>query len=420
MTDTALATVPDQPTGGALVTREHAAWTQEQRQLVRDLICPEAKEVHLDYFEQVAARSGLDPFAPVPEIHLMMTYKRGVQGKVPVCVVGVQGYRRAAEETGLFEGTTEAQWCYAPEPGQQPVWVDIWTDPDTPPYACKIGVYRKGWRDPKWGKILYHEFVKTKGEGKNAKPTGQWGEMPAHMLQVRAEVQALKAAFPLATRSFEKKAGVGAHGVIAPASGRPRNAEELWLMVLNTLAPAVKGPLSRWDSIENREHGVIIRFKDLHEHDRRVVEEAHPLLDQPTKEIAGRVVTWIFEFVEPAPREEYPPSPPGPDTGEMEYDEDPADSEPDIEPRQTAEVPTKVTKQQDKSFLRARDELGLSHHEAKSTCAGHLTRDADDAPTWKGSTFEQRQSAIAYLRSLVPPPEEPEAEDADYSFGGDQ
>ncbi|MFA5129247.1 MAG: recombinase RecT [Patescibacteria group bacterium] len=84
------------------------------------------------------------------------------------------------QETGQFEGMTQALFC-----GPDGVWKELWTE-EKPPFACKIGVFRKVFREACWTIRYYSEAVQ---------PNPQWKKQPLQMLRKCAIADALRLAF---------------------------------------------------------------------------------------------------------------------------------------------------------------------------------------------------------------------------------
>jgi hypothetical protein len=96
---------------------------------------------------------------------------------------GIGFLRRRAAASGGYAGQEGPLWC-----GPDGVWKDVWLD-ESPPAACKVGVYLRGSSRPTWGVVTFKEFFRP---GRNG--PGQWEKFPAHMLSIRAEYHALKKA----------------------------------------------------------------------------------------------------------------------------------------------------------------------------------------------------------------------------------
>jgi phage recombination protein Bet len=168
----------DQPSAVSMV------WTEEQVEILRDQMCPEASDAELGFFAQVASHKGLDPFAG--EIIAQMRYSKKAGRKVLVIQETVAGLRTIAERTGLYGGQDEPLWC-----GDDKAWTDVWLDP-RPPAACKVKVYRKDWAQPATGIATYASYVQLGADGR---PQGLWGSGVDFMLWKCAEASALKRAF---------------------------------------------------------------------------------------------------------------------------------------------------------------------------------------------------------------------------------
>lgn len=128
-------------------------------------------------FIAACARTGLDPTTK-------QIYAAKMSGKWTV-LVGIDGFRAVAQRSHDYEGQTPIQWT-----GDGVTWVDAWLSPEKP-LAARVGVYRKGFREPLVQVVTWAEFgVEPRFKGDN------WGTRPAHMLGIRAESHALRRAFP--------------------------------------------------------------------------------------------------------------------------------------------------------------------------------------------------------------------------------
>lgn len=198
-----------------------AGWTPQQRALMvfagiaREIMTNGTKTTIVpdpgvaEAFLMVCKRTGLDPFAK-------QIYAIEVAGRLTI-VVGVDGFRIVAQRSQGYEGQVGPQWFTGRNVEKPmivdghaifhqdgslvmervPEWVDAWTpevlglDADAKPVAARVGVYRKGFRDPLWQVVTWKEFgVEPRYR------TDNWGVRPAHMLGIRAETHALRRAFP--------------------------------------------------------------------------------------------------------------------------------------------------------------------------------------------------------------------------------
>ena len=97
--------------------------------------------------------------------------------------VSIDGYRIIAGRHADYEGQTSPLWC-----GDDGEWKEVWLDTSNPPAACKIGVYRKGAREPTYAVLTWNEYKDNAGRIAQ--------KMKAHMLAKAVETLALRKAFP--------------------------------------------------------------------------------------------------------------------------------------------------------------------------------------------------------------------------------
>lgn len=111
-------------------------------------------------------------------------------------MTSIDGLRIEANRTGLYEGQAGPFWC--DEKGE---WSDVWLG-EGYPFAAKVGIYRKGFREPVWGIAKFKSYAQWKDEWKDGKRTGEkvligfWAKGDEHMLAKCAEAIALRRAFP--------------------------------------------------------------------------------------------------------------------------------------------------------------------------------------------------------------------------------
>lgn len=149
-------------------------FTAEQVDVIRNQIAQGATDLELKSFIWQCQRTGLDPFAR--QIYFI---KSG--GKVQI-QTSIDGLRLIAERSGNYEGQTPAQWC-----GPDGVWKDIWLDKNFP-VAARVGVYKKGFREPLYAIAHWNEYF--------SQPGFMHKKMPALMIAKVAESLALRKAFP--------------------------------------------------------------------------------------------------------------------------------------------------------------------------------------------------------------------------------
>jgi phage recombination protein Bet len=143
----------------------------------------------LGIFLYQAQKTGLDPLAR--QIYVMKRDQGGVS-----FMTSIDGQRLVAQRTHEYDGQTPPQWC-----GPDGKWVEVWLSENNPS-AARIGVYRKGMREPVYAVATWKSYCKMKDEWVNNKktgkkvPSGVWGQMGDVMLAKCAEALALRKAFP--------------------------------------------------------------------------------------------------------------------------------------------------------------------------------------------------------------------------------
>lgn len=125
-------------------------------------------------FVLACERSGLDPFAR--QIYFLRQHGQFV------IQATIDGLRISAERTTKYAGQLGPEWC-----GPDGIWKDIWTSPQAP-IAARVGILRKDFAEPIWGKALFSEY----------RPAGDdfWDKMPSGQLAKCAEALGFRKAFP--------------------------------------------------------------------------------------------------------------------------------------------------------------------------------------------------------------------------------
>ena len=144
-------------------------------------------DLELVYYQEVCARTGLDPF--IKQIHAIMRKQYNSKTKQHEEKMSIQtsidGLRLIADRTGKYDGS-QSFWC-----GKDGVWCDVWTK-DDPVYAAKTVVYKKGCEKP----FIAVANFKSYAAVYNGKLNNMWSKMPEGMIAKCSEALALRKAFP--------------------------------------------------------------------------------------------------------------------------------------------------------------------------------------------------------------------------------
>lgn len=125
------------------------------------------------------------------QIYLIGRWNSEKKRMVNTPQISIGGLRGKALETNEFEGTTEPEW--GDENGN---WYKLWPKKlGKYPYAARIGVYRRGFRAPKWGVAYWDGLAQYTGKDDKRRLTHFWEDMGPHMLIKCAEADALRGAF---------------------------------------------------------------------------------------------------------------------------------------------------------------------------------------------------------------------------------
>lgn len=143
----------------------------------------------LGIFLYQAQKTGLDPLAR--QIYVMKRDQGGVS-----FMTSIDGQRLVAQRTHEYDGQAPPQWC-----GPDGVWKEVWLSKENPA-AARVGVYRKGMREPVYGIATWNSYARYTDVWENGrktgarKPMGVWGQMGDVMIAKCAEALALRKAFP--------------------------------------------------------------------------------------------------------------------------------------------------------------------------------------------------------------------------------
>lgn len=154
------------------LTKDQDKFTPKQEAVLREnLGVDKATPAELAMFFDQCQRTGLSPWAR--QIYMIGRWDYNANRNKYQVQVSIDGARLVAERTGEYEGQTAPQWC-----GTDGIWRDVWLAP-TPPSAARVGVWRKGFREPAYGVARFTSYAQTNKKGKL---TMTWAKMPDVML----------------------------------------------------------------------------------------------------------------------------------------------------------------------------------------------------------------------------------------------
>ncbi len=181
-------------TNGHALSLGQSHLNPEQVELLKRTICKGATDDELQLFLYQCNRTRLDPFAK--QIHPVKRWDKDAQRNVMAIQTGIDGYRLIAQRAKGADGETEYEgqvgpfWC-----GEDGVWKDVWLE-SKPPMAARIGVWRRGFKEPSYGVALWKEYVQTYTKNGQTLTSPMWIRMQANQLAKCAEALALRKAFP--------------------------------------------------------------------------------------------------------------------------------------------------------------------------------------------------------------------------------
>lgn len=172
----------------------------------RSWVDAEPTDEEVNYLLLKAAEYGLNPLKG----QIYATWRGGTMQVETT----LDGLRVLAEQTGQYRGQLPPEW-YDEETSK---WTDVWTDDDKPPAAARVGILRKGFKEPVVVTVHWREFKQTTSSGQLS---SMWQEKPAHMLAKNSASLGFRAAFPGEAGGIytaEEMAGIGQ---MEPSQGAP-------------------------------------------------------------------------------------------------------------------------------------------------------------------------------------------------------
>ena len=163
-----------------LVHVAEVSYSREQLDLIKRTFALDATDDEFALFVATAQRLNLNVFAK--QVHFVKRKGRAITQ------IAIDGFRVVAERSGTYEGQTAAQWC-----GEDGVWRDVWLSSKEPPAAARVGVYRRGWREPLYCVARWGAYAQRDRDGNINQ---MWSTMGDVMLAKCAEALALRKAFP--------------------------------------------------------------------------------------------------------------------------------------------------------------------------------------------------------------------------------
>lgn len=168
-------------------------YTPAQIEVIKNTIAIGATPDELQMFITVCQRTGKDPF--LKQIHFVKRWNSELKAEVGSIQIGVDGYRLDAARSGRYEGSTLPLFC-----GKDGKWTELWTDPEHPPFAAKVGVRVAGLKEPIYAIARFWAYAQKKKDGGL---TRMWAERGPEQLAKCAETLALRIAFPTEVVSLD-------------------------------------------------------------------------------------------------------------------------------------------------------------------------------------------------------------------------
>jgi phage recombination protein Bet len=157
---------------------------KEKIALIKDQYAKGATDMELALFIETANRVGLSPLTR--QIYLVPRWDTKLGRNVHMPMVSIDGFRLIAQRSEQYEGQDGPYFC-----DKDGKWSRVWPH-EHPPFAAKVGVYRKGFKKILWSVVHWSEYVQKTKDGRYS---GLWGTKPCTMLAKVAESVSLRRAF---------------------------------------------------------------------------------------------------------------------------------------------------------------------------------------------------------------------------------
>lgn len=160
-------------------------------------------DAELEHIALVCEETRLNPLVKPPLIYFIKRWDARLSKEVMTPQVSIDGLRLIAQRSRDYAGQVGPLWT---ADGKE--WTDTWLS-DDPPAAAKVGVQRRGFKDPIWSVATWKEWAQYVDEYRGGNKTGKkvlapfWQTKGAHMLGKTAEGMSIKRAFAQETNKLE-------------------------------------------------------------------------------------------------------------------------------------------------------------------------------------------------------------------------
>lgn len=218
-----MTTTTHEPTRALAITRE--VFGDERIEVLKEQLGRGWREpmtdAELEHIALVCQETRLNPLVKPPLIYFIKRYDSKAKREVMTPQVSIDGLRLIAQRSRDYGGQIGPLWT---ADGKD--WTDVWLS-EEPPRAAKVGVLRRGFKEPTWAVATWQEWAQWQDEyDRSGNKTGRktlspfWAAKPAHMLGKTAEGMAIKRAFAQETNKLELAAMHEEFVAMAPAMAK--------------------------------------------------------------------------------------------------------------------------------------------------------------------------------------------------------